>query len=236
MSEHAGERWPFGQTEFSIEPAETALLIIDMQYFDAHPEHGLGPALSAMSGGPYYFDRLRSTVVPNVQRLAAAFREAGALVVYVVAGPETVDGSDLIPRIRRRRAEMHEKFGINGIYPPGSFERQVIEELAPLPGDVIVGKNTTGAFVGSNLDQVLRIVGVRTVVLTGVVTNVCVESTGRDASDRGYNVVVVDDACAAYDVESHESTMRNFARFFGRVGRADEVAAELAGAFTGSRR
>jgi biuret amidohydrolase len=230
MSEHAGAHWPFEQTDFRVNPADTALVIIDMQYFDAHPEHGLGPALSAMSGGSYYFDRINSAVIPNAQHLATAFRVAGARVIYVVAGPETDDGSDLIPRIRARRAEMRERFGINGIFPPGSFERQVIAELEPEPGDVVVPKNTTGAFVGSNLDQILRITGIRTVVLTGVVTNVCVESTGRDASDRGYNVVVVDDACAAYDVESHESTMRNFSRFFGRVALAEDVVQELAGA------
>ena len=227
MNDHAGASWPFAENEFGIKPSETALLIIDMQYFDADPARGLGPALSAMSGGSYYFERIKTTVVPNIQRMATAFRAAGARVIYIVAGPETVDGSDLIPRIRRRRAEMQERFGINAIFPPGSHEREVLKELTPEPPDLLVGKNTTGAFVGSNLDQVLRITGIRTLVLSGVVTNVCVESTGRDASDRGYNVVVVDDACAAYDLESHESTMRNFARFFGRVAMSAEVAYEL---------
>ena len=221
--------WPFEQVQFSFEPAHAALVVIDMQYFDAHPDYGLAPAIKAMGyqSGRYYFDRLANTVIPNLRRLLTAFRDHQLRVIYVLTGPATVDGSDLLPRTRNRRAEMKLKYGISGIFPPGSFEREIIPELTPQLGDILVNKNTTGAFTSSELDQVLRITRTETVLFAGVVTNVCIESTARDAADRGYNCIVVDDACAAYDPESHDATLRTFRRFFGRVHRTDELLTML---------
>lgn len=229
LNQGRDEYWPFEPVQFSFDPAHAALLVIDMQYFDAHPEHGLASTIRAMGyqNGHYYFDRLANTVVPNIQRLLAAFRERQLRVVYVLTGPATADGSDLLPRTRNRRAEMKKKFGVSGIFPPGSFERELLPELAAQPGDVLVSKNTTGAFTSSQLDQILRITRVETVLFTGVVTNVCVETTARDAADRGYNCIIVDDACAAYDPESHAATLRTFGRFFGKVQRTDDILVAL---------
>ncbi len=226
--------WPFEPVQFSFEPAHAALVVIDMQYFDAHPDYGLAPAIKAMGfqNGSYYFERLSQTVVPNIQRLLTAFRRDHLRIIYIVTGPETVDGSDLLPRVRRRRLEMKEKYGISGIFPPGSFEREIIPDLAAQPGEILVSKNTTGAFTASELDQVLRITRIETVLFTGVVTNVCVESTARAAADRGYNCIIVDDACAAYDPESHAATLRTFGRFFGKVQQTDELLNELRGVAT----
>ncbi|QXJ21084.1 cysteine hydrolase [Actinomadura graeca] len=217
-----------------LHPRQSALLIIDLQYFDAHPDHGLGPAIkggASTDGGAYYFGRIDSVVVPQVRRLASAFRECGGRVVHVVTGPLTQDGADLLPRTRARRREMAKRFPITGeppgIYPEGSIERAELPGVAPVAGDIVINKLTTSAFNSSGIDQVLRMIGVRAVVFTGVATNNCVESTLRDASDRAYDCILVDDACAAFDRESHEASLRNVRRLFGRVEATADVLGRL---------
>ena len=80
----------------------------------------------------------------------------------------------------------------------GSFEHEIVDELAPLPGELVLDKNASSPFNGTGIDQLLRNLGVETLVLVGVATDMCVETTGRDAADRGYNVIVAEDATATY--------------------------------------
>jgi len=97
-------------------------------------------------------------------------------------------------------------------------------ELAPLPDETVVHKTTFGAFNSSNLDYVLREQGIRNLVVTGISTNCCVETTARDAADRGYGVVICADATADYDEPGHDAALRAFHFNFGRiVVSADEI-------------
>src|SRR5690606_30988536 len=98
-----------------------------------------------------------------------------------------------------------------------------------LPGEHVVRKTTNGAFASSNIDSLLRALECDQLYLVGVSTNMCVESTGREASDRGYAVTLVEDACGTTYEELHQTTMRNFQRLFGRVRSTDEVLEELSG-------
>jgi biuret amidohydrolase len=97
-------------------------------------------------------------------------------------------------------------------------------EIEPLPGETVVNKTTLSAFTSSNLELVLRQLGVTSLIFTGVSTNCCVETTARDAADRGFACVIVDEAAADYDADSHEAALRAFHFNFGRVAR---TAAEV---------
>src|SRR5205814_965455 len=112
--------------------------------------------------------------------------------------------------------------------PRGTPGFEVCPELAPRPTELIVDKNATSAFTGSSLDLYLRNLGVQNLVVTGTSTNHCVDNTARDAADRGFNVILVDDACADGNVAGHCATMTTFPRHFGIVRRADEVIALFA--------
>ncbi len=89
----------------------------------------------------------------------------------------------------------------------------------------MINKTTYGTFTSTGLDHTLRNLGIKTLVIGGVVTNVCVETTARDASDLGYGVMLVGDACAAHSPEIHEASLLSFQGPFGRVRRADEIVA-----------
>jgi nicotinamidase-related amidase len=100
-------------------------------------------------------------------------------------------------------------------------------EVAPREGELVINKLTKGAFNSSNLDVFLRNFAVRHVVVVGVATNACVALTAQDAADRGYGVIIVDDACASNSQVLHEATLANFYHLYGRVQETSEVIDEL---------
>ncbi len=219
--------WPFPPMEFEPELAKTALLIIDMQYCDAHPDYGLGKAIEACrpGAGAYYFDRLKKTTIPNIQRFLKFFRDNKLRVVHLTIGRWAEDGSDITRVYKWKDAFRSRVSGTKSAGLPlvGSFEHQILEEVKPLPGELVVNKNTSGAFSGSNLDTVLNNMGVEYLVATGVVTNGCVESTVRAAVDRGFFTILVDDACAAHSPAAHEATLKTFRHYSGMVKTTDET-------------
>ena len=109
----------------------------------------------------------------------------------------------------------------------GSREHDILDELKPLPGEHVLRKTTIGAFASTNIDSLLRALGCEQLYLTGVSTNMCVETTAREAADRGYGVTLVEDACGTTHEDLHHNTMRNFQRLFGRVRSTAESLAEL---------
>ena len=131
------------------------------------------------------------------------------------------------PNFRRRYRLEEQELGVRVTYPVGSPEHRILDELAPQPGDLVINKTANSAFNASDIDRVLRNMDVRTLVVTGVGTDVCVETTARDAVDRGFNCVIVEDACATLDDASHHSALLAFARWFGKVAATQEIIAEL---------
>jgi nicotinamidase-related amidase len=209
--------------DFSLHPARTALLIIDMQYASASRRHGLGRLLTEGhrdDEGRYRFDRIEQTVVPRIADLLTYFRANGLHVIFVTVGSESPDYRDMPAHMRGfARAVGNTK---------GAQEHEILEELRPRPGELVINKTTAGAFNSTGIDQILRTLGVEQLAIVGVSTNSCVETTARDAADRGYECVLVEDACGAARVESHDATLRSFRRLFGRVAPAADVIAELA--------
>lgn len=207
---------------FDLVPAETALVIIDMQYASAHRDTGLGRLLTERgdeAAGAYRFDRIEQIALPNIQRLLTHFRENGLCVIHITNGSEIPDYSDLLPQ----RREFARSVGNTA----SNREHDILDELAPLPDEVRLNKRTMSAFNSTGLDHVLRAKGIRTVLTCGVSTNSCVVGTARDAAEFGYNTVMIDDACASAAQKYHDATLENFARLLGMVMSADDVIDDL---------
>lgn len=210
---------------FVLDPGKAALVIVDMQYASGSREHGLGRVLKAQGQealGAWRFDRIERTVLPTIQRLLAFFREHRLRIVYLTVGSEMPDYSDLPPHMRA--------FGESVGNTHGAREHEILDQLAPRPGEAVLNKTTMSAFHSSGFERLLRSWGTEHLLFTGISTNSCVEGTARDAADRGFRCVLIEDGCGAASQELHDATCVNFARLLGRVAPAATVLAELAGA------
>ena len=208
--------------ERAVEPARAALLIIDMQNASGARDGALGRRLRAegSSVGDYRFDRIERLVTPNALRLRERFRALGRPVLHVTVGAALPDASDAPPHMRKLFVETRNHLG--------SREHEIIDALKPLPGEHLLRKTTIGAFASTNIDSLLRALGAEQLWLCGVSTNMCVETSAREAADRGYLVTLVEDACGTTHEELHQVTMRNFQRLFGRVRSTVQSLEELA--------
>ena len=195
---------PCALRELAIDPRRTALLVVDMQCYGDTPRPVLGANL----------------------RLRDAFRAHDLPVIFLRVGSFLPDARD--QHVKRRLSWLRRPGDAEPyVCPLGTPAYELCEELAPLPTELVLDKNSSGAFNSSPLDHYLRNLGVENLVITGVSTNHCVDSTARDAADRGYNVILVDDACNDNDPLAHRATIDSFARHFGVVRRTDEVLALL---------
>lgn len=198
-----------------------ALMCIDVQYLDAVEGHGLfaDPDRSGVSeeGRKYYFDRLEKTVLPNMRSLQDRFRACRLEVIHCRICALTQDGRD--------RGAGHRR--LNLLAAPGSKDAEFVEEVAPVGDEIIINKTASGVFSSTNLHYVLSNMGIKTLYLTGVYTNECVETTARDACDLGYFVTVVDDACATVTESLHEASLTTLRDRYARISSVDEVLTEL---------
>lgn len=202
----------------------TALVIIDVQYRDAHPDHGVGLAMQRIIPGSmdYFFERVETTLIPSIRTLLDYFRTNNLPVIHVLLGSDYRDLRDCPPRFRAWAAKLEQDSGVSDIFWSGGRGYEVRDEIAPVAGETIVRKLTMGAFNSGNIDTVLRSMGLTSLVVTGVSTNACVETTARDAADRGYATVIVDEATADYDQAAHDATLRAFHFNLGRVVRGSD--------------
>jgi nicotinamidase-related amidase len=215
----------FAPARFELDAARTALVIVDMQYVDAHRDYGLGKSLRATHPAvwDYYFTRVEQHVVPNVGLLLGAFRQRSMRVIHLTVGPVLADGADLLPLRQAKTAPGLQSM----LYNQGTFEHQILEELAPLESELLINKTSRGAFNSTAIERTLLNLGIDALVVTGVSTSSCVETTARDAADRGFRTVIVEDATAELDEASHDATLRQFAHRWGRVWTTEETLAVL---------
>lgn len=211
--------WPI-----AIDAADTALVVIDMQYASGSRHHGLGAHLAregTLEEARYRFDRIEKVLIPNTQQLLSAWRAAGAPVVYVTIGATNADYSDAPGYLRHlfETCNNHQ----------GSRENAILDELKPLPGEPVLLKNTMGAFASAPLGELFDRLGVRTAVYTGISTNNCVDTTAREASDRGYASILVSDATGTCSEAMQQAALETFERLSGRVVTTAEAITELAG-------
>ncbi|MFO7739567.1 MAG: isochorismatase family cysteine hydrolase [Desulfatiglandaceae bacterium] len=185
----------------SAVPRNTAFLIIDVQHFCAFPGEGewahIQPDLIPQDM-VYYFDRIQTTVLPNIKRLQNTAREAGIEVMYTVIESLTSDG-------RERSLD----YKISRIFvPKGSPWAKIPDEIAPLPDEITIPKGSSSVFNSTNIDYLLRNLEVDYLIVAGLVTDQCVESAVRDACDRGFLVTLVTDACGTYSQERHDASLK----------------------------
>lgn len=214
---------------FGIDPARAALLITDVQRYFVHPDHVFGQVLEALQPGVTagYFARVRETVLPNVARLLGAGRAAGMPIVYTAAGSRTRDGSDM-PGWMKAFDQLGLALRGARLWPVvGDPAWQVEDSVAPRLGDIVLDKPSSGPMASTRLDQTLRNMGVDTVIVAGLTTDVCVAQAAREIADRGFAVVVAADACTALSVAMHEAALLGFSLTFGRVRSTDELLALL---------
>ena len=209
------------QHRTDIEEHKVALLCIDMQYLDAARDCGVF-ADAESSGVPpeaqeYYFNRLDETVFPNVRRLQDAFRAQNLEVIHIRIQALTKDGRD--------RSRGHKKLKL--LAQPNSKEAEFIEAIAPMNDEIIINKTASGVFTSTNLNYVLKNMGIQSLFATGVYTNECVDTTVRDACDLGYNVTVIEDCCATVTQELQDFTIYTLKDRYARVINTDEAIAEI---------
>jgi nicotinamidase-related amidase len=204
----------------SLATSHTALLCIDMQYLDAVPGYGVFADAEASGVPPeaqeYYFGRLDRIVLPNVRRLQDAFRWKGLEVIHSRIQSLTKDGRDRSPG--HKRLELHA--------PPGSKEAQFVEIVEPQGDEIVMNKTASGVFNSTNLEYVLRNLGIDALFVTGVYSNECVSTAIRDACDLGCYVTLVSDACATVTPELQEATITMMKDRYARVLTTDEAIAE----------
>jgi len=211
--------------EFALQPEQAALMIIDMQNFSSHPDHGWGPFLKKRYPpvADYYYPRLSGEVIPNLQRLIAFFRKHHLMVIYFTVGPYLPDGSDYLSA--RKKASSADRAPRLPAY--GNEAHEILLSLRPENGDLVLNKVSQGAFSSTGIDLILRNLSLDTLIITGVLTNSCVETTARQAVDLGYKSVLVGDATAAFDQSSHTASLRTFRILLGQVLNADQVIKQL---------
>lgn len=216
--------------EFLVE-GHTALMCIDLQYLDAAPGYGVfaDAAKSGVSEAAqkYYFDRLESTVLPNVRRLQDVFRSHDLEVIHTRIQSLTRNGRD--------RSKGHRR--LNLLAAPGSREADFLEPIAPDESrdEIVINKTASGVFSSTNIHYVLKNMGIESLFVVGVYTNECVETTVRDACDLGYLVTIVEDCCATVTPELHQASLATLRDRYARVMTLDQAAATVDGLVPVSR-
>ncbi len=190
--------------ELKLEPSRTAIVVIDLQI-------GI---VQIPGGGPH----IKTTVIANCARLLAAARAAGAKPVLVHVGG-SVNGAD------RLKPTSDQPMRSTGALPPDWSE--LIPELDRQTGDIMILKRQWGAFYGTDLDLQLRRRGLGTIVICGIATEFGVESTARDAYERGYELIFAEDAMTGITAESHANSVGRIFPRMGRVRSTGEILAAL---------
>jgi biuret amidohydrolase len=224
------------QAPLEIAPGTAALLVIDEQRYFTEPGHPLGLIMEQLGAADGYFDRVNERVLPNTRRLLDAFRSRGLPVYFTAFGTEAGDGSDLPPYMQGLDTVGIELIGERVFPSPAHESWRIDERVAPLPTEAVLRKRTASPFVGTSLDQEIRAGGVHWLVVAGLVTECCVGQTARDAAERGFNVILVDDACTGVSDAAHRILVDSFAYIFGHRRSTAAVLDLLAGATPGSRR
>ena len=212
---------PAEPSPFSLVPGKTALIVIDMQRDFLLPG-GFGESLGND------VDQLRKVVSPLADLIAAA-RVAGVMVIHTREG-HAPDLSDC-PAAKLNRGAPSKRIGDEGKYGRilirGEYGHDIVDELAPIDGEVVIDKPGKGAFYATELQDVLTDGGITQLLITGVTTEVCVHTTTREANDRGYECLVVSDCVGSYFPEFQRIGLEMIKAQGGIFGWVADTAAVL---------
>lgn len=189
-----------------FEPARTCLLLVDVQNHVWNEKRA--------EDNPYFYARVRDIVLPALQQLIALMRASGGEVMYTVMENLTHDGRD---------RSLDYKLS-NFFIPKGSWEAKPLDAVAPGPDDILLPKTSSGVFNSTNIEYLLRNIGIDTLLITGFLTDQCVDHTVRDAADRGFYPVCVEDACATETEARHQAALNAFKGYCRIMSTADIVS------------
>lgn len=194
---------PFNQHAMTLEGEKSALLVIDMQQFFLDPQ-----SPSYTCGG--------LAILPTLARLISTFRENGRPVIYTrhVHHPDHIDSGIM-------------GWWWKGMCVEGTPESEIHRDLAPLPAEKVVLKHRYSAFYNTDLETILRCLKIEDLVITGIMTNMCCESTARDAYFRDYRVFFLADGTGSINEEMHLASLLNLAFGFAHVTTADQIFEDL---------
>ena len=207
--------------EIPIIPRQSAFLFIDVQNYNArsnggaYKDNGLQPE-EAEKKYDYFFKHLNDSVIPNMQRLQNACRKKNIEVMYTVIESLTKDGRD--------RSLDYKISGFN--VPKGSWDAKVLSEIRPMEDEIVVPKTSSSVFISTNIDFILRNLGVNFLIMCGLLTDQCISHAVRDACDHGYLVTLITDACATLSRERHDTAM-NHIKGYCRQRTTDEFLLEI---------
>lgn len=199
-----------------LPPAETALLVIDIQntYLEEHKD----PA-EATRWAPF-LERMHNIVIPNTAALQAWARENGIEVLHARIACLKEDGRD--------RSLSQKKPGFNYLLLPKDREdSQIVDAVGPVGDEIVVTKTTDSALTGTNLRMILHNMGIRNVIVAGIFTDQCISSSVRSLADESFNVVVAEDCCAAATDALHRHELEVINMIYCHVASAEEVRSFL---------
>jgi len=204
--------------DFEIKVGKTALVLIDMQEFvlgKYYVEHAVKAGIDekeAMEAVKEYDERVKK-VVQNVSKLLAVCRKKGFDIIHVRILAPTDNP--------RHTAKVNRKIGL--IVPPGSEASEFIDEVKPLPGELVISKTNGGALSGTNLDFILRNMDIESLIIVGFLTDQCVLATAVHAADLGYDVLLLEDACTTRSKELHDATLMALKDVAAKVKTTEEA-------------
>ena len=195
-----------------LDPATTAILLIDTQ-------KGIFNAGAAVKR-PYFHQTAKDIAIPNMAKLIAAGRKAKAEIIYTVIESLTQDGRDR--SLDYKQSNFH--------FPAGSPETEVIDELRPGDDEIILPKTSSSLFNSTIFEYLMRNMGIDTVVVTGFLTDQCIDHTVRDGADRGLRMVCPIDACTTDSQSRHDNALAAFKGYCRQADTATLVDELLRGA------
>ncbi len=205
--------------DMDLKPAETALLVIDVQntYLERPDRDTLsGDELASYDAWTPFHERMNGQVIPRIGKLLKDCRSAGVECIFARIATHTLDG--------RERSLSQKMPGWNNLLLPKDGDpSQLVPELQPIGDEICVIKTTDSALTGTNLRLILHNIGIRNVVCCGIFTDQCVSSTVRSLADESFNVVVLEDCCAAGSQELHDKELEILNMIYCHVMSSDEA-------------
>jgi nicotinamidase-related amidase len=179
----------------SIPALKTAILLVDVQNSEIDHEH--------QEKFPWYYQQITEVCLPNMKEIIQLGRSLGIEIMYTTIESLTSDGRD--------RSLDHKLSNI--FIPKNSYLGKVIDDIAPAEDDIWLKKTSSGVFNSTNIDYILRNLERNYLVVMGMLTDQCVDMAVRDAADKGYNVICINDACTTHTLQRHENALKAFSGY-----------------------